>query len=70
MYLGSGVTVNSVHPGTVNTEITRHMGSLYLLEFLASPFLKSKFHGAQTTMYAALDPSLEKVSGVFFRFDY
>lgn len=30
------------------------------------PFLKTPVSGAQTTLYAALDPSLEKVTGRYF----
>lgn len=30
------------------------------------PFLKTAKSGAQTTLYAALDPDLEKTSGLYF----
>lgn len=30
------------------------------------PFLKTPFAGAQTTLFAALDPSLDKISGLYF----
>ncbi|XP_055606426.1 retinol dehydrogenase 13-like [Uranotaenia lowii] len=69
---GTGVTVNAVHPGVVDTELMRHMGlfnswfSSFLIKPFVWPFLKSPLSGAQTTLYAALDPDLEKVTGQYF----
>ncbi|XP_058461119.1 retinol dehydrogenase 13-like [Malaya genurostris] len=69
---GTGVTVNAVHPGVVDTELMRHMGlfnswfSSILIKPFVWPFLKSPIYGAQTSLYAALDPDLEKVSGQYF----
>uniref|UniRef100_A0A182MJR3 NADP-retinol dehydrogenase n=1 Tax=Anopheles culicifacies TaxID=139723 RepID=A0A182MJR3_9DIPT len=69
---GTGVTVNALHPGIVDTELMRHMGifnswfsGIFVRPFVW-PFLKSPLYGAQTTLYAALDPELEKVSGQYF----
>ncbi|XP_073844811.1 retinol dehydrogenase 13-like [Musca autumnalis] len=69
---GTGVTVNALHPGVVDTELFRHMG--FFNSFFASlifkplswPFLKSPKNGAQTTLYAALDEDLATVSGKYF----
>lgn len=72
-FLGSGVTVNALHPGIVDTNITRHMGfvnssfATIFLKPLTWPFIRTPSRGAQTTLYAALDPSLEKVTGKYFR---
>lgn len=68
---GTGVTVNALHPGIVSTELGRHMSILngftgYLVTPIIWPFLKDCVSGAQTTLYAALDPSLENVSGAYF----
>lgn len=69
---GSGVTANSLHPGIVDTELMRHMGifnSFFAKIFvypLMWPFMKTPLSGAQTSLYCALDPELEKVSGRYF----
>lgn len=69
---GSGVTCNAVHPGMVYTDIGRHMSinQSWLAKVLLHPllwlFLKTPRQGAQTTLYAALSPRLEGVSGKYF----
>lgn len=69
---GSGVTVNSLHPGIVDTELMRHMGvfnsffAKIIVYPLMWPFLKTAVNGAQTSLYVALDPDLEKVTGKYF----
>lgn len=70
---GSGVTCNAVHPGLVYTDIGRHMSinkswlAMVMLHPLLWLFLKTPRQGAQTTIYAALSPDLEGVSGKYFR---
>lgn len=64
---GTNVTVNSLHPGLVNTEIFRHLK--WWKQMLVSPvllFAKTPKSGAQTTLTVALDPTLEGVSGKYF----
>ncbi|KAK0054882.1 retinol dehydrogenase 12 [Biomphalaria pfeifferi] len=69
---GTGVTVNGLHPGSVDTELQRHFKifSWTIFKILLKPikiyFFKNAFKGAQTTIYAALDSSLETVSGKYF----
>jgi len=69
---GTGVTVNALHPGIVDTNITRHMSFMksymatLILRPLFWPFVKSAKQGAQTTLYCALDPSLDRVTGKYF----
>jgi hypothetical protein len=69
---GTGITVNAVHPGIVNTDILRHSSyydswlSTVVLKPLVWLFIKSPRQGAQTIVYASLDPSLENVSGKYF----
>ena len=72
---GTKVTVNALHPGVVRTELARHFGEIYgwksdLLMFLLYPLIlmlfKSVKHGAQTTIYCAVSPDLNNVSGRYF----
>ncbi|XP_011646460.1 retinol dehydrogenase 13-like isoform X1 [Pogonomyrmex barbatus] len=69
----TNVTVNAVYPGIVDTNITRHMFvyrniiTKILLKPIAWPFIKDPMQGAQTVLYAALDPSLAKVSGCYIQ---
>lgn len=74
MLTGTGVTINSLHPGIVDTELTRHIpfvGTTSVGSLLAFPFKyfisKTSAQGAQTTLCLALDPSLETVTGKYFR---
>lgn len=65
---GHGVTVNTVHPGIVDTEIG---GSVPGLLFLGRAFIiwlcgKSIRDGAETTVYATVDPSLTFTTGKYF----
>jgi NAD(P)-dependent dehydrogenase (short-subunit alcohol dehydrogenase family) len=66
---GTGVTVNSCHPGVVQTELGRHMNEnvrKYLIQPFFLPFFKTPWEGAQTQIYLALDPELSEVSGKYF----
>lgn len=70
---GTGVTANSVNPGTSftalyekqNSGISSTFASFFMKPFLWI-FFKTPAGGAQTTIFAALDPDLEKVSGKYF----
>ncbi|CAN7995988.1 unnamed protein product [Ixodes pacificus] len=62
-----GVTVNSLHPGTVKTNIANEApGLLTFLFMLCNFYGKTPKEGAQTTLHLALEPSLEKTTGVYF----
>ncbi|XP_029000227.1 retinol dehydrogenase 13 isoform X2 [Betta splendens] len=68
---GTGVTVYSLHPGVIKTELGRHFfPSLPLWkQLLMLPFLmliKSPWEGAQTTIYCAVDESLANESGLYY----
>ncbi|XP_035741745.1 retinol dehydrogenase 13-like [Vespa mandarinia] len=69
---GTQVTVNAVHPGIVDTEITRHMTLFknlwfkYFIKPFTWPFIKSPKQGAQTILYVALDPNLDNITGSYF----
>ncbi|KAM9842222.1 retinol dehydrogenase 12 [Aulostomus maculatus] len=63
---GSSVTVNSVHPGTVNSDLTRHSTLMTILFTVFSMFLKTPREGAQTSIYCAVAEELHSISGKHF----
>ncbi|CRL08604.1 CLUMA_CG021385, isoform A [Clunio marinus] len=65
---GSGVTVNSCHPGIVQTDLGRHMESWLrpIYRKILFPYYKSIKEGAQTQIRLAVDPDLEHVTGKYF----
>ena len=69
---GTGVIANSLHPGAVDTELQRHFSvrKVNILNTLMSPLLwltfKTPKQGAQTSIFCAVDESLEGVSGKYF----
>ncbi|XP_053689610.1 retinol dehydrogenase 12-like [Sabethes cyaneus] len=69
---GTGVTTYAVHPGTVDTELARHMGTFFFLfeHKLVKPLLRLVFKtprsGAQTSLYTALDEELASESGKYY----
>ena len=75
-YNGTGVTSNSLHPGLVHTELSRHVEErirksvllsllmpLFALVATAAMGVES---GSLTTLYVATAPQLAKVSGKYF----
>lgn len=69
------VTVNTLHPGVVRTELGRYMGETlglryYLATTLFYPImllmLKSSEQGAQTTIHLAVSEEVGNVSGLYF----
>jgi len=64
------ITVNSLHPGAVVTELTRHfpqwLQSKHLADAMQMIALKTSIEGAQTQNCAAVDPTWERVSGLYF----
>uniref|UniRef100_V9L1R3 NADP-retinol dehydrogenase n=1 Tax=Callorhinchus milii TaxID=7868 RepID=V9L1R3_CALMI len=60
------VIVNSVHPGTVFTEITRHSSALTLVWKGLSFLLKTPREGAQTSVHCAVAEELQEISGKHF----
>ncbi|XP_024967907.1 short-chain dehydrogenase TIC 32, chloroplastic-like [Cynara cardunculus var. scolymus] len=64
---GANITVNSVHPGLIMTDLMRH--SFQLMRFLklfTYLLWKNVQQGAATTCYVALHPKLKGVSGKYF----
>ncbi|XP_059621776.1 retinol dehydrogenase 12-like [Phlebotomus argentipes] len=68
---GTNVTVYSLHPGAIQTEIGRNMNIPKIIQWILMPpmhflFGKSLKSGAQTTIRCAVDPDLATVSGKYF----
>ncbi|MBX3184552.1 MAG: SDR family NAD(P)-dependent oxidoreductase [Polyangiaceae bacterium] len=62
----TGVTSNSVHPGSVATQVVRDSWWLSLGARLPLPILKSPKEGAATSLYVATAPELTGVTGCYF----
>ncbi|XP_063044883.1 retinol dehydrogenase 12-like [Engraulis encrasicolus] len=73
---GSGVTVYSLHPGVIITEIFRHLSEIMtpwkrmywgaLITVLTPLIFKSTNQGAQTTIYCAVEESIANTSGLYY----
>ena len=65
---GTEQTANSVHPGVIITNLSRHMGGVvnWLFGLSDRVLLKTVAQGAATQVYVATHPSLDKVSGKYF----
>ncbi|XP_023671126.1 retinol dehydrogenase 13 [Paramormyrops kingsleyae] len=68
---GTGVTVYSLHPGVVRTELARHQltPSALWKRILIVPIyllMKTPWQGAQTTIYCAVEESIADVSGLYY----
>jgi len=64
---GSGVVVNVVHPGTVATGLIREGGPIGLAWKLMAPFCLTEEQGAQTPLFAALDPTWATMTGKYVK---
>ncbi|XP_034431547.1 retinol dehydrogenase 12 isoform X2 [Hippoglossus hippoglossus] len=62
----TNVTVNSVHPGTVNSDLSRHSTLMTIFMTFFSTFVKTPQEGAQTSIYCAVAEELHSVSGKHF----
>ncbi|GMS89888.1 hypothetical protein PENTCL1PPCAC_12063, partial [Pristionchus entomophagus] len=61
------VTVNSLHPGVVATDLSRHLPFNNKAMFsIAGLFMKSEKDGAQTSLYLAMSSEVKGVSGGYF----
>ncbi|PVV03645.1 hypothetical protein BB560_001871 [Smittium megazygosporum] len=65
---GTGVVVNSLHPGSVNTGLTRYSSfdNNFLVRFIKSILLLSPTAGSLTTIKVATSSDLENVTGKYF----
>ena len=67
------MTSYSLHPGVIKTELGRHWQNWFpclgtLLSAPSTLLMKTPTEGAQTTLYCALTPGLEALSGHYFRY--
>lgn len=66
------VTVYSLHPGVIQTELGRHLnttvfpGARQLFRFFGAPFVKTPVQGAQTTIHCAVSDEAAKESGLYY----
>ena len=64
---GTGVTVNSVHPGTVATNIwSRPLGPAGFIMSIPKLFMTSPQKGAETIVYLASSPDAGNVNGEYW----
>lgn len=68
---GSGVTVASVHPGWVRTNLMRTSMPAWVQDYLLRPVLQlagmiEPWEGTQTTLFALLSPEVPKENGAYF----
>jgi len=69
---GVKITISFSFKGVVKTELTRHKNGSWsaaaanLIYAILSPALKSPQAGAQTSIFCAVDKSLDGVSGLYF----
>lgn len=63
---GANVTVNSVHPGVIATNLSRHSTASACFYAVFGIFQKNVPQGASTTCYVALNPKVKGVSGEYF----
>ncbi|MFS7983554.1 putative very-long-chain 3-oxoacyl-CoA reductase [Helianthus anomalus] len=69
---GVNITVNSVHPGLIMTDLMRHSFlrmSMRIFKLLTYIIWKTVPQGVATTCYVAVHPNLKGVSGKYFQ-DY
>jgi NAD(P)-dependent dehydrogenase (short-subunit alcohol dehydrogenase family) len=66
-YADKGITAFAVHPGVVNTNFSAHTtGLVKVIFWLAGPFMINSEKGAETPVYLATAPKLDKLSGQYF----
>jgi NAD(P)-dependent dehydrogenase (short-subunit alcohol dehydrogenase family) len=65
---GKGVTVNCVHPGSVDTNIWSRgpAWAAPILRYVVRPFLLGIEQGADTIVQLVTDPTLDGVNGTYF----
>jgi hypothetical protein len=62
----SNIKVYSLHPGIIRTDLMRHMKMNAFLNFIVKIFFIDVEMGAQTTLFCALEESLENETGLYY----
>ena len=62
----SNINVYSLHPGGINTDLLRHSPDNIFIQILKKIFLLTVEMGSQTTLYCALEQSLENETGFYY----
>jgi len=64
------VSVYALHPGVVHTDFFRNFPQYQQWIIAVGAWLVNKdcWHGAQTTIYCAVDESIETETGKYYRF--
>jgi len=65
-YKDEGIRSNSLHPGSIGTELGRHNLLAEIFYTIGRVFNKSIPQGAATTVYVATAPELESIGGKYF----
>ncbi|KOB75884.1 putative RDH13 [Operophtera brumata] len=63
---GTGVVVNSAHPGQVNTSLYKSTIFEKLRSLVLYSFFKSPYDGAQTSVYLAVSDECDQITGGYF----
>jgi NAD(P)-dependent dehydrogenase (short-subunit alcohol dehydrogenase family) len=64
---GTGVTVNALNPGVVNTLIyENYLGNFKFAKLVTRPFTASPEKGARTPLFLAASPKVEGITGRYF----
>ncbi|KVH95422.1 Glucose/ribitol dehydrogenase, partial [Cynara cardunculus var. scolymus] len=64
---GANITVNSLHPGVIATNLARHTAWMRLIfGYIVRLMLKNVEQGASTTCYLALNPGAKGISGEYW----
>jgi retinol dehydrogenase 12 len=64
---GSGITVNTLHPGVVRTNFAHELKGVFkVINLLFKPFLMSPAKGAATSVYLASSDEVKNISGKYF----
>ncbi|PVV03644.1 hypothetical protein BB560_001870 [Smittium megazygosporum] len=68
---GTGVVVNSLHPGAVNTELHRYakFDKNFIMNFFRKLVLLTPTAGSLSSIKLAISPELEDVSGKYFAWE-